>query len=328
MGKVLPFSSAATPEEEAQQWIVRIDRARLSVDERTQLRDWLARDPRHGKLLDEHARIWHAAGKAHAAASPLATPAARPAWVRRGAGFGAMAAGVAALVFWFGPVRDSSPVLQTATGQHHRFAMNDGSHIELNTQSRAIVHFAPSHREIVLVDGEGYFEVAHDRNRPFTVVAGSTTVRAVGTRFSVQRRADGQVDVIVSEGVVQVTQRARQDDAVPVLQTRLVAGETLAATSAKLAVAQVSREKIARLMAWQQGRIDFDDTPLAAALAEMNRYAATPMRAGDAAAASVKVSGSFSTGNVDAFLRSLELGFDLQVVKGDDGYVIRSRRRS
>lgn len=145
-----------------------------------------------------------------------------------------------------------------------------------------------------------------------------------------QRRADGQVDVIVSESIVQVTQRARPDDAAPVLQTRLVAGESLAATSGKLAVDRVSTENIAQLMAWQQGRINFDDTPLAIALAEMNRYAATPMRAGDAAAAAalVKVSGSFSTGNVDAFLLSLELSFDLQVVKRGDGYVILSRSRT
>lgn len=147
-----------------------------------------------------------------------------------------------------------------------------------------------------------------------------------------QRRADGQVDVIVSESIVQVTQRARPDDAAPVLQTRLVAGESLAATSGKLAVDRVSTEKIAQLMAWQQGRINFDDTPLATALAEMNRYAATPMRAGDAAAAAaaalIKVSGSFSTGNVDAFLLSLELGFDLQIVERGDGYVILSRSRT
>jgi transmembrane sensor len=210
--------------------------------------------------------------------------------------------------------------LQTATGQHRRFAMNDGSQIELNTHSRAIVRYAPAQRDIVLVDGEGYFEVAKDRNRPFTVIAGNTSVRAVGTRFSVQRRADGRVDVIVSEGVVQVTQQA--------LHAQVAANEALAAADGKLAVTKVNPEKIARLMAWQQGRVDFDATPLSAALAEMNRYAATPMTAGDAGAAAVRVSGSFSTQNVDAFRRSLELGFGLKVIKRGDGYVILSRSRT
>jgi transmembrane sensor len=324
MGKILPFSNDSTPAQEAQQWIVRIDAAKLTAAERAQLHDWLARDPLHGRLLDEHAKIWHAAGKARAADRPAAAPAANgPSWRHRGVGAGMLAACVAALAVWFvppGTTPDTAPVLQTATGQHQRFAMNDGSHIELNTQSRAIVHYAPARREIVLVDGEGFFEVAKDKQRPFTVVAGDTTVRAVGTRFSVQRGAHGRVDVVVSEGVVQVTHG-------PAAPTRLVAGETLAATNGEVAVTKLSDEKITQLLAWQQGRVTFDDTPLAAALAEMSRYASTPISAGDADAASVKVSGSFSTTNVDAFLRSIALGLDLTVVKRGEGYVVLSRKR-
>lgn len=325
MGKILPFSNEPTPDEEAQQWIIRIDGAKLSADERAQLQAWIARDPRHGVLLDEHAKLWHAAGKARAVQPPAAAPAAnQPMWRLRGAA-GLVAASAAAVAVWLmpaGPQPDTSTVFQTAMGQHARFAMDDGSHVELNTRSRVLVHYAPARREIVLVDGEGYFEVAKDKQRPFTVVAGATTVRAVGTRFSVQRRANGRVDVVVSEGAVQVTQAG--DGAVP---TRLVAGETLAATEAGMTVAKVGSAKITQLLAWQQGRVTFDDTPLSAALAEMSRYTATPISAGDARAAAVKVSGSFATNNVDAFLRAIALGFDLKVLKRGDATIIVSRNR-
>jgi transmembrane sensor len=329
MGTILPFSNESTPEEEAQQWIIRIDRAKLSADERARLRAWLARDPRHGQLLDEHAKLWHAAGKARAVepAAP-AMAANNPSWRHRGAAAGVLAASIAAIAVWFVPANtshDPSQVLQTAMGQHQRYAMNDGSHIELNTKSRAVVRYEKARREIVLAAGEGWFEVAKDKSRPFTVVAGNTSVRAVGTRFSVHRAENGKVDVVVSEGIVQVTQ---QTGTAPAMQARLVAGEALAATAGKLAVSQVSTEKMAQLLAWQQGRVTFDDTPLAAALAEMSRYGATPMTAGDPRAASVKVSGSFATNNVDAFLRAIELGFNLKIVKRGEAYVIVSRSKT
>jgi len=329
MADVLPFSRASSPDEQARQWIIRIDRAKLSADEHTELHAWLAQDPRHGELLDQHAKLWHAAGKARVQASAAGAQAAnRPYWKYRGAAAGGVAASVAALAIWFGPFnagRDPSPVLQTAAGQHQRFAMSDGSQIELNTKSRAIVHYQPLQRQIVLVDGEGYFEVAKDERRPFTVVAGATTVRAVGTRFSVRRRANGDVDVVVSEGIVQVSQgdsKGKADAAPFARAARLVAGQSLAANPASFAIVPVTSEKMSQLLAWQHGRVTFDETPLSFALEEMSRYAATPMTPGDARAASIKISGSFSTNNVDAFLRTLELGFGLKIQRRPDGQVV------
>ena len=40
------------------------------------------------------------------------------------------------------------------------------------------------------IESEGFFEVAHDLSRPFSVYAGNDVVRAVGTAFSVRLRGD------------------------------------------------------------------------------------------------------------------------------------------
>jgi transmembrane sensor len=55
----------------------------------------------------------------------------------------------------------------------------------------------------LLKQGEAFFEVAKDPNRPFVVSAGSKRVVAVGTKFSVRRDADS-VGVVVTEGKVRV----------------------------------------------------------------------------------------------------------------------------
>ena len=334
MGDVLPFPDEASPEEVARQWIIRIDRGPLTAEERATLQAWLAQDSRHGELLDQHARLWHAAGKAAIKSRPRAEKAANsPYWKLAGAA--GMAAAVAtAVVIWSGmpgPGRDAASVLQTAVGQHQHFAMKDGSRIELNTKSKAVVDYRPSQRQIVLLDGEGYFEVAKDKARPFTVVAGATTVRAVGTRFSVRRRGGGRVDVVVSEGVVQVTQHDSGDKpggGTAVREARLVAGQSLTSNTVSFAIAPVSREKMAQLLAWQQGRVNFDKTPLSAALEEMSRYAAVPIVAGDAGALSIRISGAFATDNVELFLRTLERGFDLRIHKRAEKYVVLSGRKA
>ncbi len=54
---------------------------------------------------------------------------------------------------------------------------------------------------------EAYFEVRHDEKKPFEVKAGDVVVRDVGTQFSVRTFDDGRLEVIVSEGAVEMSFR-------------------------------------------------------------------------------------------------------------------------
>ena len=56
---------------------------------------------------------------------------------------------------------------------------------------------------VSMPEGEAVFDVAADHSRPFLIAAGDRTVRVVGTRFDVRRRA-GQLSVTVDRGVVEV----------------------------------------------------------------------------------------------------------------------------
>jgi len=332
MGEVLDFSGAATPEEQAQQWIVRIDRARLTAGERAELQAWLARDPRHGELLDLYAKLWHAAGKTgtQTTAAGNGEPRSRSGYHRKRIAVG-LAASVAALTFWFGPFRasdDAPRMLQTAVGQHERFGMSDGSQVELNTRSRVQVRYGADLRGIELLEGEGLFDVAKDRSRPFIVKAGATSVRAVGTRFSVRKRSDASVEVVVHEGVVSVSQAGANGGAGRLPSATLRAGQTLAAEPAGFKLAALDPQQLARRLAWQDGRVDFDDASLAAVLQEMNRYADVPFRLGDDKLASIRISGSFATADIDGFVRMLEQGFGLQVERGRSAYAVKAAHGS
>jgi len=55
---------------------------------------------------------------------------------------------------------------------------------------------------VVLTHGEAFFAVVHRADWPFSVRAGSATIRAVGTKFSVRLREDDEADVIVIEAAL------------------------------------------------------------------------------------------------------------------------------
>ena len=342
--EVLPLASRETPQAQACRWIARIDAGPLDAQARAELQAWLAEDPQHARLLDTHALLWNAAAKATFAPAPsglqpgsrLRAPA-RP-W-RTGvlAGVAAVALGAVLLL----PLVEGEPdpalattlSLSTQVGAQQQLALEDGSSMHLNTASTARVVFSTRHRRIVLERGEGFFDVAKDRSRPFEVVVGNTIVRALGTRFQVLRLADDRVEVTVFEGVVEVQKvPVRSDDqAAPAAVLRrpvkVSAGQWATEEPAQVVIRNLSATALDQRLAWQKDRIVFDATPLAQAVEQVNRYALRPLRLADPALHSVKVSGSFSTRDIPVFLRSLEMGFGLRIEQGPEAVLISAAGR-
>jgi len=129
-----------------------------------------------------------------------------------------------------------------------------GSHV------RVAADFGAPRRDVYL-DGEGYFEVVHDESRPFTVYAGNTSVRDIGTAFSVRSyAADSAVQVVVREGIVVVAGvgRLRAGD----IGRVSITGET----SVQRAV------DVEPHLSWTSGRLVYSDAPLADVLADLRRW--------------------------------------------------------
>lgn len=83
----------------------------------------------------------------------------------------------------------------------------DGTQVKLNGHSRLIYQqpFSRKHRDVAL-DGEAYFDVAHDASRPFTVSAGGLGIKVLGTRFTVcAYPSERKVETTLLEGSVQAS---------------------------------------------------------------------------------------------------------------------------
>jgi len=201
----------------------------------------------------------------------------------------------------------------TAVGERRAISLEDGSTIELNTDSRVRVRLTRGERRLWLEKGQAMFAVAHDQGRPFIVTAGKTAVRALGTRFEVWR-TDQAVRVILAEGKVEVSGPAPQ--AAPVTLTpgqRLDVRPNRPAKPAPIDVAAAT--------GWTRGRVTFRDVPLADAVAEVNRYSRRPVVLGPGAPADERVTGVFDTGDTQSFVNGVTTMLDLKSTPRPDGGV-------
>ncbi len=308
-------------EAEAARWVWRLDRDGRVPELEIQLEAWLAGDARRRGAFLKAESVWTLLDRAGAAASPSSSAkSARPVSRRvllAGAGGAIAAALVAGGVLILREDRFS-----TGIGEVRRVPLEDGSAVAINTASAVEVAFQRTQRTVRLRDGEAWFQVAKDVRRPFVVEAGAVRVRAVGTAFSVRRRANG-ADVLVTEGVVEVW--AEGASRAP---SRLRAGQgAFVDTSAVVRPAVAAPEAVDRKLEWRYGKIDLAGETLSEAVADFNRYNERKLVIADPGIADERLYGAFNTGGPDAFAAAVgaSLGVEVEVRGGE---IILGRRRA
>lgn len=331
--KPLPHDRADAVAEE---WFIRRDRG-LGEAEEAAFQRWLQDDPRHATALARVEKLWQALDPAVAA---LPAGAERAAPVRRHYGWWAipLAAVAAAAVFLLpsrAPDRPLPPAV-TRTIFHpgpERLALPDGSMVELADGAKVEVQFTPDVRKMRLVRGTAFFTVAKNPARPFVVNTGEVSVRAVGTAFCVA--LDPQdVSVLVTEGRVRVqetpapsaspTGDARELSSLDAGQQGVIRRATPGAPEPwAVSVSRLSPGEIERALAWQGPRLEFADLPLATVVTEFNRYSPQQLVIGDEATAATRVGGSFRADHPAAFLRALEVGFNISASPHGNELILR-----
>jgi transmembrane sensor len=107
---------------------------------------------------------------------------------------------------------DQVNTLSTTNGETYQLRLPDGSRIWLNATSS--LRYAPNlmqnGRRVVQLDGEAYFEVAHDKKHPFIVESRGQSVEVLGTHFNVNAYKDeSQIATTLLEGSVKVTVKGK-----------------------------------------------------------------------------------------------------------------------
>lgn len=294
-------------DEAAAQWVVRLADGRPSEDLRERFEQWLGRDPRHAPAFERLHGVW--AG---------AETAGRQ-WRnrRRTRVAGAVLAVALAAVPLTLMLRD--PVYQTGLGEQEIVELEDGTRLTLNTDSRVSVDYEQGLRKVSLTRGEVYFDVARNPNRPFVVQMDDDNVRVLGTSFVVRRDGE-ETQVLLVSGSVLVNHGGA--DALTNPSLTLSPGERVRWSPGE--ANQIDRPKLDSSLAWRRGELVLEQTLVADAVAEMNRYSRTPMVLNDQRVAQARISGVFKTGDSETFAYTLARLYGLEV-KRRGGKIVMER---
>ena len=314
------MSERETPQaihDSAVEWVARIDRSGDDPDARAELEAWLAGDERRRGAYYRAEVAWMMLDRASALRGGQQDESVieveRNSWLSRRRmlmGGGVAAASVVAAIAGLSFRQRPTERIATAVGEIRRVPLKDGSIAAVNTQTDLAVTLQPEIRRVSINEGEAWFQVAHDRARPFVVEAGDVRVKAVGTAFSVRRTADG-ADVQVTEGVVEVWTVGNEANV-----RRISAGaRTFVSETAGPAPAVEASAEIDRTLSWRNGQLIFDGNTLAEAADEFNRYNEVKVEIADPALAQEKMVGRFRTNEPDAFARAAAgiLGAKVQI---------------
>jgi transmembrane sensor len=315
-------------DNQALAWLRIQSERELDADERADFNAWLEEDTRHKGAYIRALVIDNAISQAVSDRNfrPLEdryglrsdgyenAKASRRAWLK----YGALAAGVAILgVGMLLQSHDSVTTLATSRGEFRRVALADTSIANMNSDSRLEVKFTTARRQVDLVKGEAWFEVAKDKSKPFVVAAAGVEVRAVGTAFGVRRFPNG-AEVLVTEGAVEVwTGQAR---------ARLVAGERsfVPYNAAQITVAR-QPEEIQRKLAWRDGNLAFTRQTLGEAVADFNRYSARQIVIASPALASARIFGQYRIDAPEQFAKDIGAYLDVPVEVNAERIVIGAK---
>lgn len=331
--------------EQAAEWFVENDASTLDAAQSAALVDWLRTSPLHVEEFLRVAGIARDLDSAGAGLGSLEDLIARAQaaddrpvqgyWSRTRAAVQNLTLqwqtalvttaviGVVSLgVLWFsklGPLADRwapsaiTPVhFATHHGEQQTQRLPDNSVLHINTDTAIAVRYSNTERLVVLESGEADFEVAHESDRAFRVVAGPAQAIAHGTQFDVRLKGEAAV-VTVIEGRVGVapsgiSQGTGLDhEQLPGL-VELQANQEISISNDDWAVAPTTVDA-QRATAWLHHQIAFDHEPLAHVAAEYNRYAKKPIEIATPELGKLEISGTFSTDESEeflAFLRSLE----------------------
>jgi len=346
---VYPYPDARAIEDEAADWVIKLDGdTPPSPEQLDALREWLSRSPAHRKALMAMAHFWN-----NNILTELSVPlgkkdADRGKQDRLRWAVSAIAVTllivIAAILYTPWLLEDKNNGLYvTAVGQQKSIVLSDGSNVELNTNSQVNVRYTGEYRDIHLLQGEAYFDVAKDKERPFRVYVGNSRVQAVGTAFTVYARG-ADIDVIVTEGKVllealdammiphsqrdlvfdeQAYDKSKHARELGLLRagekTTVMEGNADKATLAE--IQEIDHEDVEQGLSWRRGFLSFNGESLGEVVEEISRYTTVTIEIAGPSLKNIKIGGQLQVGDTESMLDALEANFGLQATRLGYNYV-------
>ncbi|MCX8999715.1 FecR family protein [Rhizobiaceae bacterium BDR2-2] len=298
--------------EEAAEWLIQLQERPQDRKLRRRFDVWLAAAEANRLAWERTCRAWQAFGGTEPAyrsfweGAPRLSGRSSPGrWARRRPLWPYL--GIAAAAISLCLVVMAAPALliqfradhRTATAESRSITLQDGSTVLLAASSAIATDFSSGRREIVLLEGEAFFDVVPDAKRPFVVEANKVKVEVLGTAFDVEI-SNGVTSVALARGSV----KASLEGASSTSSSTLVPGEllTVDARAGTMRKESISVEDIG---GWRDGRLYVVNATIGSVVQQIQRYHPAWITVADPSLARQRVTGFYNLHDPDQALEAL-----------------------
>ncbi|PKM10181.1 MAG: iron dicitrate transport regulator FecR [Gammaproteobacteria bacterium HGW-Gammaproteobacteria-3] len=320
---MLTTAALSDAQKQAIRWQSRLSEKKCPEQVKQDFDHWLASSPENVEAFNMIQYFWDQFGHLQAVGEPELNEArhfAQTAQTRRRARNGMLG-----LLFAVIGLAAAQPDLalkltsrqyQTAKGDTVSIALSDGSSIKLNTDSTIKVADILGWRKAWLANGEAWFTIHHDADKPFEVFAGQAHIVDIGTQFNVFTDAS-KTTVTVLEGEVilksgnsqpltlSANQQSSVDDLGQIAEKTGINSETIGS--------------------WRSGVLIFQNQRLHEVLQQLSRYHQAEFTVLDASVQNRLVSGRFSTTQLAETLHTLSQAMNLNIKQQQPGQFLISK---
>lgn len=213
----------------------------------------------------------------------------------------------------------STREISTGPGEVRTFTLEDGTIVWLNAKSvlRYPKSFNQKERHVELVEGEAFFEVAHNKDLPFVVSSCGYDIKVLGTKFNVFAYNRGDFKTSLVEGSIEI--RNTSSMASPI---KMKPNES--ASDVKGELVKGSINSTGELM-WKEGLYVFDNAPLSEITSRLELYFGAKIVIEDSDVANHRLSGKFRyLDGPDVALNTLKLAyhFDYEYDSANNRFII------
>lgn len=199
-------------------------------------------------------------------------------------------------------------VFMTVSGEQRELTLRDGTIIHMNEHSRVSIpeNYMQQNREILL-EGEAYFEVAHNRDLPFIINTNDSEIEVLGTSFNVRSTPKKRlVEVTVVEGKVSF-RGSREIDTERVILQKGDYGY-LDTSSQKIKMEHFGAQNY---LAWKSGEFIFDGLSLDRVCIQLYRFYEVTCRFNDKTIKERKLTANFPKDDLNNTLSVIALSLNL-----------------
>lgn len=208
------------------------------------------------------------------------------------------------LIWW--AVREQQDItpISLASEQHVlNDTLSDGSLITLN--KRSVLTYTPGFRgknRMVTLEGEAFFDIARNPQKPFIIHVADATVEVLGTSFNVRNR-DRKTQVIVESGLVNVTYFDQS--------VQLSAGEKVTISHQDNTIVRGrNRDQVYR---YYRKEFIWNDDPLSLLIDKLNEAYDADIVIGDPALEQEKITVTFKNESLDTILNVISDTYNMTI---------------